>query len=399
MLTRRIIVRFGASVLLASVLSAGVAAGGQRLEVDELLGRALELHRAGDLLGAIDTYEEALKTAPERADIRSNLAAAFVALGRFDEGIRQYTQALETRDDPQIRLNLGLALYKSGRRPEAIPEFQKVLQVQPEHKQATLLLADCLLNEDRSQEVIDLLARREEAFADDLAFAYLLGTAYLNVDDVDRGQVLIDRIFQKGESAEGRLLMGMAYLSKRDYQNAVSELARAVELNPELPSVQLLYGRALLGVSERDRAIRAFRLSLQQEPENFEANLQLGSLYRQDQRFEESLTYLKRAAALRPSDQALRHIMAGTYLGLNRPEDARVLLEGLVKEAPDFIDGHVLLATTYYRLKRKEDGDRERAIVARLTAEQQAKQPGVIERMKELEGETDGAAGAPSAGK
>ena len=37
---------------------------------------------------------------------------------------------------------------------------------------------------------------------------------------------------------------------------------------------------------------------------------------------------------------------------------------------------HVLLATAYYRLKRKDDGDRERAEVARLTAANQARQPG-----------------------
>jgi hypothetical protein len=30
----------------------------------------------------------------------------------------------------------------------------------------------------------------------------------------------------------------------------------------------------------------------------------------------------------------------------------------------------------YYRLKRKEDGDRERAIVQRLNAEAQAREPG-----------------------
>jgi hypothetical protein len=36
----------------------------------------------------------------------------------------------------------------------------------------------------------------------------------------------------------------------------------------------------------------------------------------------------------------------------------------------------VQLATGYTRLKRKEDADRERAIVDRLNKEAQAKQPG-----------------------
>jgi hypothetical protein len=42
-----------------------------------------------------------------------------------------------------------------------------------------------------------------------------------------------------------------------------------------------------------------------------------------------------------------------------------------VKNAPNFTEAHVSLATVYYREKRKVDGDRERAIVDRLTAERQ----------------------------
>jgi Tfp pilus assembly protein PilF len=57
-----------------------------------------------------------------------------------------------------------------------------------------------------------------------------------------------------------------------------------------------------------------------------------------------------------------------------RPDAARRQLEQLVKEAPAFTAAHVTLATVYYRLKRKTDGDRERAIVEKLTAETQVKQ-------------------------
>jgi hypothetical protein len=57
-------------------------------------------------------------------------------------------------------------------------------------------------------------------------------------------------------------------------------------------------------------------------------------------------------------------------------EDARNQLEGIVKESPNFTEAHVTLATVYYRLKRKADGDRERAIVQKLNDEAQEKQPG-----------------------
>lgn len=52
------------------------------------------------------------------------------------------------------------------------------------------------------------------------------------------------------------------------------------------------------------------------------------------------------------------------------------MLEAVAKEFPDFVEARVLLASVYYRLNRKADGDREQAVVNKLNAEQQAKQPG-----------------------
>jgi cytochrome c-type biogenesis protein CcmH/NrfG len=71
--------------------------------------------------------------------------------------------------------------------------------------------------------------------------------------------------------------------------------------------------------------------------------------------------------------------MATILLTLNDPKqtaEAARLLEALVSESPAFVEAHVSLATAYYRLKRKEEGDRQRAIVAKLSAEAQARQPG-----------------------
>jgi Tfp pilus assembly protein PilF len=74
--------------------------------------------------------------------------------------------------------------------------------------------------------------------------------------------------------------------------------------------------------------------------------------------------------------------MVTIFVSRGETERALPLLEAIVKEAPDFLEAHVTLATVYYRLKRREDGDRERAIVDRLNKEIQAKQPGAVEPNK-----------------
>ena len=90
------------------------------------------------------------------------------------------------------------------------------------------------------------------------------------------------------------------------------------------------------------------------------------------------MAHFERALGVRPGDPGVRYQMVTIYVSRGETERALPLLEAIVKEAPAFLEAHVTLATVYYRLKRREDGDRERAIVDALNKEIQAKQPGAV---------------------
>ncbi len=367
-------------LVLFVVLAIGTptwAAAQSAQTADSLLARGMELHQAGDLLGAIDAYKGSLALEPGRADALSNLGAAYVRLGQFDDAIQQYSAALKVDStNTAIRLNLALAYYKSVRPQLAIPELRRVVASEPQARNAYLVLADCYLQVGQDREVISLLQPRETMFENDLAYAYLLGTALLHTDNLVDGLKYVDRVFGAGESAEARLLMGMAYLARDDFRSAKTELERAVKLNPKLPTAQSLYGRALLALREQEEAERAFRRELETNVNDFEANLQMGHIRRNAQRLDDATVYLERALSIRPDDLTARQIMASLKLQTGKTEDAVVMLEAIVKDAPEMIEAHVQLATAYNRLKRTADAQRERETADRLTAEQQARQPG-----------------------
>ena len=170
--------------------------------------------------------------------------------------------------------------------------------------------------------------------------------------------------------------MGTAYLARQDYREAKTELERAVKLNPKLPTVQSLYGRSLFALGDHEAAERAFRKELEFNINDFEANLQLGNMKKAAQKFDEADTYLERATTIRPDDISGRKLLANLRLQTGKTEEAVRLLEAIAAEAPHLVDVHVQLATAYNRLKRTGDAERERAIVDKLNAETQAKQPG-----------------------
>jgi len=351
---------------------------------DTAFARAMHLHQSGDIEGAIRGYQAILASHPARADVRSNLGAAYSRLGRYEEAIEQYKRALMLDHRNQmIRFNLALAYYKAAWFTESASELNQFLASSskevPQRQNAILLLADCQVRLGEYKKVIEMLGPLAEADANNRTIAYLLGSALVGDGQVKRGQELIDRVFRGDDSAEARLLIGSILLLADDGQNAIKELERAIELNPKLPALHAWYGRALMRMGDPEKAKDAFKKEMADNPNDFDSNLYMGILLKRDKLLDESMSYLTRAARLRPRDSYARYHLGAVYASLGKPGEAQPLLEGVVKDYPEFIEARVLLASVYYRLNRKEDGNRERAIIQKLNAEQQAKQPGAQE--------------------
>jgi tetratricopeptide (TPR) repeat protein len=353
------------------------AAWAQQSTAEPVLRHAIELHQSGDMEGAIREYRAYLKQAPHNVMARSNLGAALSRAGHYEEAIVEYKQALDREPgNLPIRVNLALAYYKTAQISSAAEYLAAVVAQQPSNRQAVFLLADCDLRLGENKKVIDLLTPLEKESPDDKALIYLLGTALIRGEQPQRGQLLVDRILRDGDSAEARLLLGTTKMNAREFAEALADLQKAAELNPQLPDVFSYYGLALLATGDMAGAANAFRKELESNPNDFVGNLQLGVVYKQDQRYDEARLSFDRALRVRPGDPGVRYQLATLDLLAGNLQQACSKLEQLTKESPQFVEAHVSLATVYYRLKRKTDGDKERALVLKLNADKQASEPG-----------------------
>jgi len=339
-----------------------------------IAARALEHQQAGRLAEAAQDYERLLTLAPRSWQLRSNLGVVYTGLGRFDDAARQYRMALEVKPEQvAIRYNLALALYKAARPAEAKAELERVLEVQPDHGAAPLLLADCHLRLGEWKTVIALLDPMVEKDPDNAAVLYMLGTALMRDKQYQRGQAVVDRILRQGDSAEAHLMLAIASREAQDDLAAHDELVKALALDPNLPTANGVLGEVLSNMGEGAAAQEAFRRELAQNPNHFDSHLLLGQLLRQEYDTDGALGHLNKALVLRPGDPGVRYQIALAHIAKSEYEPAREILVSLVEEYPKFTEAHVSLATCYYRLRRREEGDRHQAIVRELRAEDQAR--------------------------
>jgi len=368
---------YATAMRVSIVMVLALLAAAAQANPDQLLRNAIDAQMHGDYSAAIRDYRKVLELQPNMLEVKVNLAAALVHVGQFDEAIAIYRAALPSvPDKAPVQLNLALAYFKKGDFQNAHEQLEPLYRAQPNRVQTAILLAATEIELNKPESAVAVLGPLEQANSGNLDLKYALGAALIKCGKQREGVTRIAEVAESRHSADAYMLAGKTLLDLGEFERARQNLDAALSLDPKLPGIQTLAGRARDGTGNKEQAEAAFRQALRIDADDFEANLYLGSILAERRELDEAKTYLDRALKLNPSNSMARYESAMLESKTGHYEVAVGALESLTKDDPNWLDPHVQLAALYYRLHRSEDGARERQIVDRITAEQQAKGPG-----------------------
>src|ERR1700722_5182830 len=358
------------------------AARAQEPNPDQLLSRAIEAQQHGDYQSAIRDYRKLLELRPNTIEAKVNLGAALAHVGDFDGAIAMYRSALPQISEQNnfqkhgVLLNLALAYYKKGDFENAAEQFETLHKASPADVRVAILLGDSDVRLGKPATAVELLEPLEPANAQNLDLEYAYGTALIKVGKRRDGVARIEKVAKAGNSADAYFLAGSTFLDLNEFESARRDLDEALRLDPKLPGIYTLAGTARDKTGDIKAGEVAFREALKINPDDFEANLYLGAILYRERHMDEAKPYLDRALRLNPSSSMARYESAMFESTSGQYETAAQDLEKLVKDDPTWLEPHEELASLYYRLHRPADGAKEREIVDKLTADQQAQGPG-----------------------
>ncbi len=100
----------------------------------DLYNQGITKYQAGDLSGALQAFEAALKLRPSFLEALVNSANVLDDLGRTPEAIDRYGLALaQSTSDPNIYYNRGLAYSRLSQYPQAISDYNKAIALNAEY--------------------------------------------------------------------------------------------------------------------------------------------------------------------------------------------------------------------------------------------------------------------------
>jgi len=331
--------------------------------------RGVEMQQKGDLQGARQAYEATLKLAPRRVDVLSNLGMVYSQLGQREQAVKCLLEALKM--DPQqlgVRFNLGIAYMRGQEFEEASRQLTRVVDAQPQNYPARHLLGLCYLKLqkfDRGISELEAVANGQPA---NLDATYTLASAYIKANQAQKAEVIVEKL-KAYDTAEAHLIVGSYQLTILEYRKALTELTRALALNPNLPDLHAQLAYAYLFTGDQELATRMFEDELTINPQDSNAVALLGCLYRQNGRVEEAAALLNKAHEQRPDDLDIVFQLGLLAQSQGDNQQALKLLQRVEEKRPEDASVHIVLVRLYSKLKRLEDVKREHAIVDRLNAQ------------------------------
>jgi tetratricopeptide (TPR) repeat protein len=332
--------------------------------VQNLYAEAKAAEAGGDLAGAIAKYESILQIAPRLGAAYNNLGSLYLKQREYRKAAAILEKGLKI--DPSMTSAtalLGMVLFETGDYPAARLKLEAALRANPKDNNLELVLANDLIKLGELEAAtahLQLLAHRD---SNDQEVWYLLGSSYMKLaeqalsklTEIDPDSVLVHEV--SGEIME----------SMKNFDGALIEYKKAVEMAPKQPGTHYRLGSAYWSLSMWDAATHEFEAELANDPNNCAAEWKIGNIL-QEQRLDpqQALTHIDKALALCPNLMAARADRGRALLRLDRSEEAVKELQAVEKADPSDAGIHFQLAQAYRALGRTKEAQAEMQVFSKL---------------------------------
>jgi len=261
-------------------------------------------------------------------------------LGDVDGAIQEYQKALKADQQTSvIHLNLASSFIKKNEIPRAIEELKAAIRLDPEAIEPHAILA--LLYS--SQNKLDLATGEYEIALKNasklqpknidiykgLGRVYLQQKKFKDAENVYR--LIIDL---SADDAQAHFYLGSIYNELKKNDLAEKEIKRALELKPDYPEALNFLGYAYVEENrDLEQAEAMIRKALEQEPSNGAYIDSLGWLYFKKGNINEAMKELEKASKLL-EDPVIYDHLGETYFKIGDAANAKLNWEKSLKLNP-----------------------------------------------------------------
>ena len=287
---------------------------------------------------AASHFRKAQQLAPGNYIIDFNLGLALFRSNRFPEAAEVLESTVHYRDTAELRHLLADVYEHSERYIEALREYENAVRLEPDNETYWFALAYELLKHRTHDAAATALEAAVKRFPGSFRLRLALGITYFARRQYEQAANSFIEASDMEPVSVGpyRMLAAACENLARWDEETLARFRRLMQVNPATPWGPYLYALAREQSLEADRAPasspqsgdpeRLYLESIALDGDFTEARYRLGRLYRKLGRTEEAVRELEAAALARRDWPEPRYELARAYLQLGRREDAEIEL-------------------------------------------------------------------------
>src|SRR5215469_11628792 len=283
-----------------------------------------------DEVGADAVLKEAAAQAPRSAEVRTSLGGYYFARGKTAEAEQEFRTALEI--DPKYGpalLAVGAIEARAGHSDQAERIYQQLAAL-PD-KQYKPLHAQYLFQSGKREQAVAEFEKLFQATPADRDLRTALVSAYLAVNRAgDAERVLAAALKKNGRDADALMQRSRMYLGSGKYADALTDLNRVLQFRPNSAEVHYLLSKAREGRGEVAMQQQELGEALRLDPNMIGARLELAQTLLAHRAAQQALTLLDEAPAEQKQGAGVVLQRNWTLLSLGRAEEARKGVDSLL---------------------------------------------------------------------
>ena len=261
-------------------------------------------------------------------------------------------------------------LIDGGAFAQAEQSLKSFVAADPTSAEAHFLLGFVLFREKKPEESLAEFtsgAKYRRPKADELK---AVGGDYVLLGDFADADKWFSEVTKESPAdSDAWYLLGRTQYSESRYQEAVSSFEHALEVRPRFVEAENNLGLSWREAGEMEKARAAFQSAVDwqgEHPTDAQPFLNLGTLFADQNKPEEALSYLTRAAKAAPDNPKIHDELAHVFEGQGNLAKAQSELERAIVLAPNSSELHYKLGRVYRREGMPDQAQREFATCDKL---------------------------------
>jgi len=311
-----------------------------QVSVDRAMELALAQQRAGQWRNAEEIYRQILGQFPSHAKAIQRLGVLLAQQGRIGEALPLFQRFVELQPaSAEGFSDLGSALRSAGRTEEAIEKLSRAISLNPNLGMAHGNLANVYRELGRMDDAMVEYQRAIQLNPNHAPSHSNYGNALASKNQLSDAMAAFRRAIELDPNfAPAHNNLGVMLERMHRSEEAVAEFHRAIAISPAHSDAHTNLGRSLESLDQMDAALAAHERAVEIDPNNTSALCNLGNVLAGSGKLERAMEVLRRAIAIRPEMPEAHNNLGATLVDLGDSEAAIESYRHALGLNPDYAD-------------------------------------------------------------